>query len=257
MMPRSLYAIFAFLITWLSAFSGTRYRTGPDKELPLLLGAAAFTGASFAAQAGVMPPDTLKLNRHSIFQPDRWAAGLHHPFPARVSDCTASGSLILPLIAFSQVSRSDVPDGLIVYLEALVFTRAVVYLCKGAFQRPRPYAYRPGSGGSVSRDRDAAQSFLSGHTAAAFCGAVFAACMADSRMIPSRWKYPVICTGLSLASATAFLRVASGKHFPTDVLAGAAAGSLIAWSLSRMHETSGGTESRIPQIPVLKLQILF
>lgn len=257
MMLRSRHAVYAVSLAWLSAFSGTRYRTGADHELPLVLGAAALTGASFLAQADVKPPDTLKLDRHSIFPPDRWAAGLHHPILARVSDCTAAGSLILPLVAFSQVPRRDVPDGLAVYLEALVFTRAVIYLCKGVFQRPRPYAYRPGWGSAVSRDRDAAQSFLSGHTAASFCGAVFAACMADGRMIPSKWKYPVIYASLSLASATAFLRVASGKHFPTDVLAGAAAGSLIAWSLSRMHETSGGTETAIPPMPVLQMQIRF
>jgi len=146
---------------------------------------------------------------------------------------------------------------LAVYLEACLFTRAVIYVCKGVFQRPRPYVYRPGDGSSLSRDRDAGQSFFSGHTAASFCGAVFAACMADGRMIPSNWKYPIIYTGLSLASATAFLRVASGKHFPTDVLAGAAAGSLIAWSLSRMHETGYRTASGDTPIPVFKMQIRF
>ncbi|MBN1895408.1 phosphatase PAP2 family protein [bacterium] len=257
MSRRHTGSFLGILLVMLPAFSGTRYRTGPEKEIPVVFGALALTGAAFQAQSNIRPPDTLKLNRGSIFLPDRWAAGLENPFLARLSDGTAAGSLILPLIAFSQVSRKELPDGLAVYLEALVLTRAAVYLCKGVFQRPRPYAYSPGRRSSVSLDRDAAQSFFSGHTAVAFCGAVFATRMARTRMVPEGWRDPLLHAGLAMCIGTACLRVASGKHFPTDVLAGAAAGSLIGWSLSRMHETGVGESSGMPPLPVLQMQIRF
>ena len=46
---------------------------------------------------------------------------------------------------------------------------------------------------------------------------------------------PVIAASYSLAAATAAMRVASGCHFVTDVLAGAALGSVIGIAVPALH----------------------
>ena len=44
---------------------------------------------------------------------------------------------------------------------------------------------------------------------------------------------------LTAATAAASLRVAAGKHFPSDVLAGAAMGSLIGLGFAQLHRPDG------------------
>ncbi len=58
--------------------------------------------------------------------------------------------------------------------------------------------------------------------------------MEDAR--GSRWKKPVWITGMTAASLTALFRVLAGEHFPTDVFAGALAGSAVAFLIFKAHE---------------------
>jgi membrane-associated phospholipid phosphatase len=54
---------------------------------------------------------------------------------------------------------------------------------------------------------------------------------------------------LALAAVTGWLRVRAGRHYPTDVLAGAALGSLIGWLVPRLHEVDhpgGGADKAAP-----------
>ncbi|MBI4542902.1 MAG: phosphatase PAP2 family protein, partial [Gemmatimonadetes bacterium] len=37
--------------------------------------------------------------------------------------------------------------------------------------------------------------------------------------------------------ATSALRVVAGRHFPTDVVAGAVLGTLVGWTLPQVHRT--------------------
>ena len=52
-----------------------------------------------------------------------------------------------------------------------------------------------------------------------------------------RFVMPIWVGGISLAAATGALRVRSGNHFPTDVIASAAVGSFIGWLVPSLHRT--------------------
>ena len=101
-------------------------------------------------------------------------------------------------------------------------------LCTNVFlkhlvARPRPWLSLPLVPLVAERDPN---SFPSGHTCAAF-----AAGMSWLWALPGRWRWfaPVlaVCMGLS--------RLYVGVHYPSDVLAGAAVGTLCAWAVRRMY----------------------
>lgn len=73
-------------------------------------------------------------------------------------------------------------------------------------------------------------SFPSGHSAMAFCGAT----------LLEQNSGPLIgIPAYGLAAFTAFERVEAGRHFPSDVLAGAAIGTLSAGILDTLHWGGG------------------
>jgi alpha-mannosidase/mannosylglycerate hydrolase len=88
----------------------------------------------------------------------------------------------------------------------------VAELLKPVFQRPRPFLVVPGVDVLISRPTSF--SFPSGDTAAAF-GAAVALGYALPRL---RWPAILIATGIALA------RVATGVHYPGDILGGALVG---------------------------------
>lgn len=179
-------------------------------------------------------PDPATLDKNGIFAPDRFAVDMHVPGTGNISDMTAGFCLGLPLLtALGAGEKRYAAQDLVMSFESILLTQGVIELSKSLFQRPRPYAYRATGDGRLSKN--AGRSFISGHTAAAFQGAVIAAVLFSERHPRSPLRAPVWAAGLSCAAATAVLRVLSGNHFPTDVIAGAAAGSVIGWLVPRLH----------------------
>jgi membrane-associated phospholipid phosphatase len=204
----------------------------------------------------VSPPDPETLDRSEIFLPDQIALRYKSSTAARMSDFTASFLALAPFaITLSENSRSKDWTESALYMESQLWTIGLTELCKGVFQRPRPYVYRDSAG---SPDKEGARSFFSGHTSVAFAGAVSAAIFWDHFHPDSRWSRAVRISSLSLAATTGVLRVLAGKHFPTDVLTGAAVGALIGWAVPRMHREDTVPEKRTSSQPMLlNIQLAF
>lgn len=97
---------------------------------------------------------------------------------------------------------------------------------KAAVDRDRPYMYFDDPSAEGIESGDSGNSFPSGHTTMAFTGAAFAATLFALRYPRSPYRISVTAAAFALAGTTAALRIASGNHFMTDVLAGAAIGTL-------------------------------
>ena len=100
-------------------------------------------------------------------------------------------------------------------------------------------------------------SWPSGHTTNAFLGAVFTSCVFAWYYPTSSWRIPITCTSLLIAASTGVLRMMSGNHFLTDVLTGAAIGSLCGFIVPFVHHLSaersgfaGDTSSQKPEVAV-------
>jgi undecaprenyl-diphosphatase len=143
------------------------------------------------------------------------------------------------------LAAADTGDWLIVgvmYAQSVMLTCGLKNTCKGLVDRNRPYMYfdDPSEEGLESGDR--LNSFPSGHTAYAFNSAVFTSRVFTRCFPDSPWKTPVIAGSMGLAVTTAVLRIGSGNHFVSDVLAGAAIGGLSGFLIPWLHETEGSAE---------------
>ena len=139
-----------------------------------------------------------------------------------------------PAVLLTQPSSEYLTIGLM-YIESFAITYGSKELIKYLVHRERPYMYDANTPMSLVQDEEHNESFLSGHTALAFNGASFASYVFCKYNPDSKWKIPVIAASYSFAAATAAMRVASGCHFVTDVLAGAALGTVIGIAVPALH----------------------
>ncbi len=102
---------------------------------------------------------------------------------------------------------------------SLLVSHLIVALCKKVMPRPRPYQVLE----HVSTGRHLLQdaSFPSGHSTAAFCMATVLSIALPGLLLPF----------FGLAALVALSRVYLGLHYPSDILTGAALGTIVAWLL--------------------------
>lgn len=129
----------------------------------------------------------------------------------------------------------------IMYTEAFLLTFGTKELLKNAIIRYRPYVYDGGV--PKGKEDDYYNSFPSGSTALAFLSAGFLSATFSAEYPGSPWKIPVIAGAYTLAAGVAACRIVSGSHFFTDVLAGAAIGSLYGFVIPALHKRQNNENS--------------
>jgi membrane-associated phospholipid phosphatase len=110
-------------------------------------------------------------------------------------------------------------------VEAAIVASLAQHLFKLTVARERPYAYH--AMGTLPYTTEDDVSFWSGHSSLTFSLAVAAGSVASLRgysLAPEIWA-----TGLSLAFATGYLRIAADKHWTTDVMTGALVGTILGY----------------------------
>lgn len=151
---------------------------------------------------------------------------------ATIVDLTLAAT---PLVtAFSGEKRLGTTA--VMYMETFALAWGTKELLKYAVNRERPYLYYDNP--PEDKKDDWEKSFPSGHTTIAFACATFTAYTFNIYNPESGWRLPVTLGVYTLAAATAVLRVSSGSHFVTDVLAGAALGTLIGFAVPYLHTLS-------------------
>ena len=184
---------------------------------------------------------------------DRTVIGKQNHAAALVSDVGMVSAIALPFAldlgdALIQRAR-DRPGArarhmrawgkdVVVLLETFAVTYSLTNVVKFAVRRPRPYSYDAETTVGDPTENDARLSFFSGHAALSFAMATAYASLFQARHPRSRWVAPVWVIGMSLASVTAIARVEAGKHFWSDVIVGAVAGSAIGLAIPVLHRTT-------------------
>ena len=124
-------------------------------------------------------------------------------------------------------------DDVVPVLQAAIATSVLQHVMKLAAGRQRPYAHFAAPGTLTASEEDNV-SFWSGHTSLCFSLLVFAGTVASRRgyrLAPVIWT-----TRLALRVTPGYLRISTDRHYTTDVLVGAAVGSLMGYVWPRfMH----------------------
>lgn len=207
----------------------------------LLAGGVLLYAAGHVVSENAPTPNAGSANRDDVWFAERFVVDKYSVDYIPWSDRTRNITLLLPVIAaIPSFIESDTPihtaaTHAVITLETLLFAGGVTNLTKGIVQRKRPYYFNPDESEYRRASRDANLSFWSGHAVVAFAAAVNAAVMFEEHSPGSRWVKPLWIGGLSIAGVGAALQVASGDHFPTDIIAAAAAGSFAGWCIPRLH----------------------
>ena len=161
---------------------------------------------------------------------------------ARISDGLMFGLVAYPLVVDGGMltlnGNSDTAwQMMMINTQSIAFTSLTVSLVKFLAGRERPYARDCRDGDGYDEDcadmSDHTFSFMSGHTAMAFTGAgLMCAHHTNMPLYGSKQAGIATCaTAMSAATATGLLRILADKHYATDVLAGAALGTVSGWLL--------------------------
>jgi len=152
-----------------------------------------------------------------------------------MSHITAYGLIPLSALSVSSLSpRSNDSRALwmsaVLMIEAATTAEILAKSVQFLTGRRRPSSYFQDPRSPTPEDHT---SFFSGHTSVAFAMAVAAGTHAE--MTEHAFKNWTWGLGLTLATATAYLRIASDHHYFTDVLMGALTGSLVGASVPRLR----------------------
>lgn len=124
---------------------------------------------------------------------------------------------LLPLSGILSAGKQLSIKKLSLYAGAELLNYAAVEALKAFFQRPRIFP---------DQSDEPNDSFPSGHTSAVWVGASFITMLMEKDPeLAGEYKIPVEAAVWAAAGITTALRVTSGEHYLSDVLAGAAIGA--------------------------------
>jgi len=217
-------------------------------ELPLTLGAGVLALTTELVKSELPGPACgTGCDPGGINALDRLGLGSHSRGARTASDLLVGVNVGLPfVIDLFDVLGSHPLDGwrgygadVVVLAEVLAVNAGLNGLVKNAVRRPRPLVYDADPDAVPPADRlapDAALSFYSEHSSTSFAMATAYSFLFMRRHPGSRLIVPVWLISEALATTTAALRVAAGKHFITDVLTGAAVGSALGLLIPYLHQ---------------------
>jgi membrane-associated phospholipid phosphatase len=244
-------SLVAILIIYHSSFiignAQSPYALKTGRELTWLGVGAVSLGVSEVVKKSVdplTPTQITALNRIDINSFDRNATFHYSTSADKLSTVTllGTGGVLGVLTLATEPMRHDIKTVAIMYVESALLVNGINGIVKGLSQRTRPFVYNVDAPLADKLDRDARESFFSGHASNAFATAVFTGEVFQHYFPQSKLKPFVWVGSLGLATATALLRYEAGKHYPTDLLAGAAFGSLVGWGIPKLHEVKNRSD---------------
>ena len=151
-----------------------------------------------------------------------------------VGDGFLAVTLAAPALMFTNANTDWLTVG-VMYAETIALANGIKEWGKLLINRPRPYMYFPEYPADEVEGGDWHNSMPSGHTTMAFASAAFTSCIFNEYFPDSFWRHVVTAASFGLATTVGIVRMASGNHFATDVLAGATIGTLCGFAVPFFH----------------------
>jgi len=230
-----VYCLFIFLLLF-NFLQADEWKLSYKLDVPIIISSL---GLDLSANSykktidGLSYEQIKELDKNKIFVLDRFAADLYDLNLKEVSDYTVYTNFLIPIGTSLLIDKENFLSDMVIYSETMYLQAGITKWCKFLTQRNRPYTYNNEVDDSRKDNRDARFSFPSMHTTTAFSAAVFVSTLYQQK----GGKHPIIfwIANLSLATATGILRVASGDHFPSDIICGAIIGSAFGYLIPTLH----------------------
>jgi len=207
------------------------YKLNPAVDVPIVAGSAlwcAYAGTHVYTKGPSTSAQILALSPNDVDPLDRWAIRPYDRAMDRFSYYQFYGSFALPVIFFAcdPKMRSDFFKLSFLYMEALSTTGFVGYSATYFVNQYRPYAYSSSTPMPQREVQNAKNSFYAGHVEIAAVTSFFLATVYANYHPHSKIKWlGFTLAGLSTAGM-GYMRLEAGMHFPSDILLGAATGTL-------------------------------
>jgi membrane-associated phospholipid phosphatase len=206
------------------------YRFNPTREWII--------GGSVLVHAGINIP--VSRSTQPLTQippaPKQLLSYTYRPQVAHWSDgLIAAGAIMIPAAVFSNMDVKAGTQAMAVCAQSMLMNLNITKTLKHSIRRPRPLVFASGTPAERIYDRDARLSFPSGHASTAFCLATSLSLALRTYEVKLATRQWITGSAFALAGTTAVLRVVAGKHYPGDVLAGAALGTGIALLNHYLH----------------------
>lgn len=150
---------------------------------------------------------------------------------------TAAITAVAPaMFAFTEPKSQWLTIG-VMYAEAMLIGFDIKDMAKNFVVRARPYMYYDIDKAPAKKldNYEWEDSFFSGHTTGAFTAAAFTTYLFCQFNPDSKYKFAVAGATFGAAALTGVLRILSGNHFLSDVLCGAAIGTLTGFMVPYLH----------------------
>jgi hypothetical protein len=188
----------------------------------------------------ITPEEIADLKKSDVNAFDRISVGNRSSAADNASDILCAVSIGIPSLLFiPQIYDRKAKNILtlsVMYGEAIMIDQGMTSIVKSIVQRKRPFLYDANLSPEERLEMPGKlRSFYSGHTSTSFCSAVFFAKVYSDIYPDSNWRYIVWPSVLAVAGSVGYLRYKAGKHYPTDIIAGAIAGSAVGYIIPVLH----------------------
>ena len=215
-------------------------------------GLGLMTSFMFTPSTDFEKSEILALDKYDLNAFDRTAVSMNDRNSDIASDVLTYSLAGAPLLFFvdKKLNRSF-SNGLtyfVMYAESVLISNGISRTIKTVSRRNRPYVYNDSLSLKDRTTSDWNLSFPSNHTVNAFNSAVFISTVFTLTYPDSKWVPVVWSVSLSAAAAAGILRITAGKHYPTDVIAGAVLGSLTGLFIPWLHKINRKDLSVVPVV---------
>lgn len=231
------------------------YNVSAEFDFPMIFGGTVlWVGPSLALGNIGQPPPCDPCDASKLNALDRKTIRYHHEWarlPANLIYILPGVWGALDILDVGASKWRGWGSDLSVIAEALVIGGVIQQVTRHAVERPRPFMYTPGVYPADRGLPEANRSYFSGHTSSMFSLAASFAYTYQLRHPDSGWRFVVWPALLSAAGVQSGLRVASGDHFPSDVIIGALVGvsaGIMIPALHRRQETTAAPVFRDAQL---------